>query len=224
LVLDDPYDPLIADAVAEQPRDLGPLARTVRGIRRAWSELGEPEGDLVRRRVRIVARTPALRAAAWRNNAETERLIVDQAPPRRHRPVTAHAAAGAVLAAIMAALFEWARQDDMVLADAVAIALDTVDGDRERALSAGITIAASNARAGPLVAVDTHQTVPIGHLTYHVGAPADQRVDTELFGGRLVHVSQRHGADQDHPRCRGDRVGDELDREGDTERRERRSA
>jgi len=134
LVLDDPYDPLIADAVAEQPRDLGPLARTVRGIRLAWSELDEPEGDLVRRRVRIVAATPALRAAAWRNNAETERLIVDQLRRDGTDPLRAHAAAGAVLAAIMAALFEWARRDDMVLADAIAIALDTVDGERERVL------------------------------------------------------------------------------------------
>lgn len=130
LLLDDPYDPLIAAAVAEQDRTLDPLRRTVRGIRTAWRQLGEPEGDLVRRRVRIVAATPALRAAAWRNNAETERLIVDQLVRDGTEPLRAHAAAGAALAALMAALYEWARGDDLLLADAIAIALDTVDGDR----------------------------------------------------------------------------------------------
>jgi AcrR family transcriptional regulator len=52
VLLDDPYDPLIATAVAEQPRELDPLARTVRGIRREWNQLSEPEGYVVRRRVR----------------------------------------------------------------------------------------------------------------------------------------------------------------------------
>jgi AcrR family transcriptional regulator len=39
LLIDDPYDPLIAAAIAEQPRNLPPLARTVRGIRLAWRRL-----------------------------------------------------------------------------------------------------------------------------------------------------------------------------------------
>lgn len=131
LLLDDPYDPLIAAAVARQPRALGPLSRTVRGIRHAWEELDAPESALVRRRVGIVAHTPVLRAAAWRNNAETERLIVDQLVRDGTDPLRAHAAAGAALAALMAALFEWARRDDAVLADAVAVALDTLDGAHE---------------------------------------------------------------------------------------------
>lgn len=129
LLLDDPYDPLIAAAVADQPTTLGPLTRTVRGIRQAWSQLSEPEGDLVRRRVRIVADTPALRAATWRNNATTEQLIVDQLVRDGTDPLRAHAAAGAVLAAIMAALFEWSRRDDTTLAAAVGIALDTIASD-----------------------------------------------------------------------------------------------
>lgn len=130
LVLDDPYDPLIAAAIADQPRTLDPLTRTTRGIRHAWHSLSEPEGDLVRRRVRIVAGTPALRATAWRNNAATEALIVDQLVRDGTERLPAHAAAGAALAALMAALFEWARHDDTRLADAIAVALDTVEGRR----------------------------------------------------------------------------------------------
>ncbi|WP_210732886.1 TetR/AcrR family transcriptional regulator [Streptomyces sp. RKND-216] len=127
VVLDDPYDPLIAAAVASRPHSLGALPRTVRGIRHAWRELGEPESDLVRRRVRIVALTPTLRAAAWRNNAATEQLIVDQLVRDGTPVLRAHAAAGAALAALLAALFEWARRDDVALAEAVAVALDTLD-------------------------------------------------------------------------------------------------
>lgn len=127
LVLDDPYDPLIAAAVAAQPLALGPLRRVVRGVRQAWGELDEPEGDVVRRRVRIVAGTPSLRAAAWRNNDETEQLIVDQLVRDGVEVLRARAAAGAVLAAIMAALFAWAGDDGRTLSDAVLTALGTVD-------------------------------------------------------------------------------------------------
>jgi AcrR family transcriptional regulator len=129
LLLDDPYDPLIAAAVADQPTTFDPLTRTVRGIRQAWHQLSEPEGDLVRRRVRVVAGSSALRAASWRNNAATEQLIVDQLVRDGTDPLRAHAAAGAALAAIMAALFEWSRRDDTTLAAAVGIALDTLASD-----------------------------------------------------------------------------------------------
>ncbi len=131
LVLDDPYDPVIADAVAAQPATLSPLSRTARGLGQAWSQLSEPEGDVVRRRVRLVAQTPVLRAAVWRNNSETERAIVDQLIRDGVEPLRAYAAVGAVLAAIMAALFEWSRRDDITLSDAIAVALDTVDGDHD---------------------------------------------------------------------------------------------
>ncbi|TDC53316.1 TetR family transcriptional regulator [Jiangella ureilytica] len=127
LLFDDPYDPVIAAAVGDQPRAWSPLARAVGGLRQAWAQLPEPEGDTVRRRVRIVAENDSLRAAAWRNNAETERLIVERLVHDGTDPLRARAAAGAVLAALMAALFEWARHDDHTLSEAVTVALDTLD-------------------------------------------------------------------------------------------------
>lgn len=131
LVLDDPYDPLIAAAIADQPRSLGPLPRTVRGVRSAWSQLAEPAGELVRRRVRVVADSPALRAAVWRNTEKTERLMVDQLVADGTEPLRAGAAAGAVLAAITAAMYAWARDDDHTLSTAVLTALDTLDGGHD---------------------------------------------------------------------------------------------
>ena len=43
LVVSDPYDPLIAAAVAAQPVDLPPLVRAARGVRAAWE--GQPLDD-----------------------------------------------------------------------------------------------------------------------------------------------------------------------------------
>lgn len=128
MVLDDPYDPLIAAAVGAQPVGLAPLARAVAGLRQAWGALPEPDGDVTRRRVRVVVRSDALRAAAVRTNAETERLIVEQLVADGAGELQARVAAGATLAALMAALSTWAERDDERLGDIVEAALDALDG------------------------------------------------------------------------------------------------
>lgn len=130
LVLDDPYDPVIAAAVAEQPRTRHPLARTVGGLRQAWRALPEPSGDIVHRKVRVVAGSSSLRAASWRNNAATELLIVDQLVTDGTDELTARVAASAALAALLTALFVWADRDDLRLTDVVESALNTLDGGR----------------------------------------------------------------------------------------------
>ncbi|MBE1489657.1 TetR/AcrR family transcriptional regulator [Plantactinospora soyae] len=131
LVLDDPYDPVIVTAVADQPPSLAPLVRVVNGLRAAWGMLPEPAGEVVRRRVRIVAASPALRAAAIRNNEGTERLITQQLVADGATPLPARVAAVAVLAAITAALFEWSERHDGRLGEAITTALDTLGGDRD---------------------------------------------------------------------------------------------
>jgi AcrR family transcriptional regulator len=127
-VLDDPYDPVIATAVAGQPRSLPPLARVVGGLRAAWAALPEPASDLVRRRVRIVAGSPALRAAAIRNNAGTENLVAAQLVADGTPPLPARVAAVAALAAMTAAVFVWSEQAEGGLGAAITSALDTLEG------------------------------------------------------------------------------------------------
>jgi AcrR family transcriptional regulator len=130
LVVDDPYDPLIAEAVAAQPHTLAPLARAVAGLRMAWAHLPEPDGDLVRRRVRVAARTPALRAAIAANNADTERILVDRLVADGADPGAAHVASAAVLAGITAALLQWSQQEHATLSETMSAALDTLEGRR----------------------------------------------------------------------------------------------
>lgn len=127
LLLDDPYDPLIATSVAAQPRRLLPLARAVAGVRQAWQRLPEPESETVRRRVRIAAQSPALRAAMARNNAQTEHLIAQQLIADGADSLPARVAAAAVMAGITAALLDWSQRADGRLADAVHAALNTLD-------------------------------------------------------------------------------------------------
>ena len=77
VVLDDPYDPVIAGWVAAQPVTLPPLERVRRGLVQAWAGVREPVGGDVRARIRLVAGHPRLRAGMWENTQRTERAVVD---------------------------------------------------------------------------------------------------------------------------------------------------
>lgn len=127
VLFDDPYDDVIAGAVGEQPREFAPLRRAVAGFRHAWAMVPEPETDMVRRRVRIVAATSVLRGEMSRNNAITEALVADQLASDGADPVHAKIAAAAVLAAITAALFEWSAQEATSLGECIGLALDVLD-------------------------------------------------------------------------------------------------
>lgn len=111
VVLDDPYDPLIETAVARQATGLSALERVRRGLLEAWSQVEEPDDDTTRLRVRLAAGHSGLRARAWENNHRTERFIVEALTATGVAEFEARVAAGAVLGAVTAALFEWAEDD-----------------------------------------------------------------------------------------------------------------
>ena len=127
VLFEDPYDAVIADAVGGQSTGLPPMPRAIAGLREAWAQVPEPEGDLVRRRVRVVAATPSLRGEMVGANAETERLIARQLIKDGAEPLRAKVAAAALLAAVTAALFEWSDRDDISLGEAIELALQTVE-------------------------------------------------------------------------------------------------
>lgn len=126
VLLEDPYDPLIAAAIGRQSCTLRPLERVVAGLRSAWGQLPQPDTAEERLRLRVAASTDSLRAAVWRNNAETERVIVDQLVQDGTDPTVAHIAAAAALAAVMASLLEWAQVDESTIGAAVLGALDVL--------------------------------------------------------------------------------------------------
>jgi len=107
VVLDDPYDPLIGRAVADEPVELAPLERVRRGLLRAWSQVPEPEDRATRQRVRVVAGHRSLRAAMWESNQATADVVASALEGTGVPRLAARAAAAACLGALVAALLDW---------------------------------------------------------------------------------------------------------------------
>ncbi len=127
ILLDDPYDAELVSAVAARPLDEPPLARTVNALRTAWAAIPEPAVEVVRRRTRIVANTPALRAAISRNNQQTEDVVTAQLVADGCEPLEARAAVSAVLAALTSALLWWSVQKQADLSEVIEHALTVFD-------------------------------------------------------------------------------------------------
>ncbi|HOZ58814.1 MAG TPA: helix-turn-helix domain-containing protein [Nakamurella multipartita] len=131
LLLDDPYDPLMAGAVAAQPPGLPPVIRAVRGIRAAWRAVPIQDTGPVRDRLAIVAATPSLAAAVRANTAASEAAIGAELAAGGADPREAAIAAAAVMAALMTALLQWGRDGDGTLSAAIERALDVVEAHHD---------------------------------------------------------------------------------------------
>lgn len=111
VLLDDPYDPVIAEAVRAQPVGLPALERVRRALLDAWAALPEPGESETRARLGLVVAHPGLRAAALENNRRTEDAMVAALLADGCDRLSARVAAGAVLGALTAALFDWGSDD-----------------------------------------------------------------------------------------------------------------
>jgi AcrR family transcriptional regulator len=118
VLVDDPYDPLIADAVrgATAPT---PLAAAAEGVLSAWRSVPEPAVDIVRDRLRLVARTPSLRGAMAVASRGTEDAITAALEARGEASLEARIASAATVAALNAALIAWAEGPETPLATAI---------------------------------------------------------------------------------------------------------
>jgi AcrR family transcriptional regulator len=130
VLVDDPYDPLIAAAVIRQPADLPPLHAAVAGVADAWSSVPPPASAEVRERLRIVSRTPSLRGALARNSTATADAISQALKSRGVSGIDAQIAAAATIAALNAALLAWADGDDADLGMAIGSAVRVLTAER----------------------------------------------------------------------------------------------
>ena len=130
LLVDDPYDPLIAAAIGEQPVDLAPLVRAIRGIRLA-RRLPITDDEPVRERVAIVAATPSLLPALRASTAATETAIAEQLVADGADATDAANAAAAAMAALMTGLVRWAMTDDGAIGTAVERSLNVLEPNNE---------------------------------------------------------------------------------------------
>ncbi|HEX6287044.1 MAG TPA: TetR/AcrR family transcriptional regulator, partial [Acidimicrobiia bacterium] len=127
VVLDDPYDPLVFEAVAGQQPGIPAMEKVRRAVLEAFGRLDEPEDRTMRQKIRLAANHPGLRARVWENNLRTEGIIVDALVGGGTSRLEAAVAAGAVLGALTAALFEWALDDSGgPLGERIGFALDVL--------------------------------------------------------------------------------------------------
>ncbi|MFD6859239.1 TetR/AcrR family transcriptional regulator [Rhodococcus sp. NPDC060090] len=115
VLLDDPYDPVIAEAVAAQPADNSPLERACHGILTAWTRIPEEHLGDVRLRLQIAVSHPVLRARMWENTLDTQEAIAGALRSHGVSTLDADVAAGACVGALMAALTDWARHGEEAL-------------------------------------------------------------------------------------------------------------
>lgn len=123
VVLDDPFDPVIAAAIVDQPPGLPPLVRAVLGLRTSWHDLSPGIDDEVRRRIRIVAATPTLKSSMFAYTATTQRVIAEALGGDE---LSGRVVAAAVMAALTTALLEWSVTEDTDLDLMVDTALDAL--------------------------------------------------------------------------------------------------
>lgn len=123
VLLDDPFDPVIAEAVAATDPGLPAVERIATGMMTVLPFIDPADDAAVRRRVRIAVGNPALEAGIAANTRATQDAIVATATSPESRREFRVAAAGC-LAAVTVALLEWAVDgSDATLADAVGGAL-----------------------------------------------------------------------------------------------------
>lgn len=128
VVLDDPHDPVIGEAVRHQDADLTALERVRRAILESWNALQAPDDEQTRLRIRLAASNRSLRARIWENNLRTEEIIVEALTATGISKLEARVAAGSVNGALTAALFDWAEeQDSGTLGERIREAMDLLD-------------------------------------------------------------------------------------------------
>lgn len=127
VLVDDPYDPLIADAVRAAPAE-GALAAAAAGVLTAWRAIPEPSVEIVRDRLRLVARTPSLRGAMAVASRGTEDAIAAALEARGEPALDARIASAATVAALNAALVAWAEGPEAPLATAIEAAARVLAG------------------------------------------------------------------------------------------------
>src|SRR5699024_832983 len=76
LLLDDPFDPLMAEAVRARPAHESAITAVVEGIRQALTQVDDGAVGALRERLRIVAQAPVLRGAIERNSERTIHALI----------------------------------------------------------------------------------------------------------------------------------------------------
>lgn len=106
LVLGDPFDPLIADFVMQQPQDCSPFEACICGVRQAIRGVDTP---LLERRLLILVDSGISASAISRNNEPTIDAIAGALRQRGASPMQSRVVAAGFIAGLSEGLFTWAQ-------------------------------------------------------------------------------------------------------------------
>jgi AcrR family transcriptional regulator len=133
VLVTDPYDPLIAEAIAVQPLDLPALERVRRGFLAALDAITPTEDATARRRVALVAASPDLRGAMVASTQATQDAIVGRLAAQGVDQLAAAVVTAACLGGISAALLTWpTMSSDVSLGRVVRQALEHLTAEASR--------------------------------------------------------------------------------------------
>lgn len=125
VLVTDPYDPVIAEAIAAQPLGLPALERVRRGFLAALDAITPAEDATARRRVTLTAGLPELRGAMAASTQATQEAIVERLVEQGVDRLAAAVVTAACLGGISAALLAWPTMDaEVTLETVVRHALD----------------------------------------------------------------------------------------------------
>lgn len=128
LLLDEPFDPLIAEGVASRPRGEPAMRALAEGIRQAWRQVDPESTQFLREVLRIVAHTPALTGAIERNSQGTITILAQELLERGVHDLEAQVAANAMIAGLSVALLDWAQTEQGEIGVVLDAALDVLGG------------------------------------------------------------------------------------------------
>jgi AcrR family transcriptional regulator len=107
LVLQDDFDPVIADRLLHQPAELSPVQAVRHTLREHFAALTPDQTADMRERIALVTAQPALRAAMLDQYSRAMVLVADALADRAGRPhgdLAARTIAGATMGVLMAAV------------------------------------------------------------------------------------------------------------------------
>ncbi|MDO4631151.1 MAG: helix-turn-helix domain-containing protein [Corynebacterium sp.] len=114
LVLQDPFDPTIATAIAQQPTNEPPLQSIITGIRSTLNTFTPELETTLHTRLSIIRSDSNLTATATHSNSETTTAITEALLARDVDKQVATALATAVLAGLAAAILTWEPPEPLV--------------------------------------------------------------------------------------------------------------
>lgn len=130
LVIDDPYDPVIAEAIAARPSGEPPMVAATRGILDAWRSLPEPDVAALRELMQVIAGSRTLEGALDAGSRATESAVRGALASRSVPDADAAVVAAAAVAGLNTALVEWGRSaPSRSLNAAISDALRALGGD-----------------------------------------------------------------------------------------------